>query len=796
MAKLQKGRAATRTMDHVKLLSSCKASIEGIISRIFSFAGIDPRARSHGGLQALCKILVPSAWAGKPPLGCADADQLQSKKSLPSQVQTCTMSSLSSVGFCIGDSVQIWSASSAKWFEDGQIQDIRSDGCVFVRYNELKPSGKWIPPPLANRLLRRSAKDSHTSVVSTLASEQIMLPECGGIFAHCVVFLSPLGGTCMTSQRRQLLQARVREAGAAVCESWSRQVTHLVVVPEVTEETLKAEYPGLRKASSRLSTVTDLWLCNSLVQRRRLPERDYKWRSTRQSPQVPPVTPPPRSGKRVWDQPSTDVKRQRKIKHEGKCERFSDSSRASRKIPFTDGDRCCPQCGQHDFSKRSMCWRSGCESLRPGSDAGQEHGPSESGAACKAPLPNPAGIGRSPKAIIEIIEEEFRTCADSWAARGDKWRSWQYKKAELLMKQARDLSRQGLEQLGLTSKFVQKCEEIQQQGFLDQASCFRKDTDMCTLLDLTRIHGVGEKLAHRWLKLGVRTLNEVRAQVDRLPSAPGGPPTGLSKSQRLALQFVGDFQTKICRAEVERFTSEVQTHIRDLSSVSRVVPCGSYRAGEDLSSSVILLICHNDGLLIGEESERILERLRTRGLVVADLSCGTAPEPWSRTACRPAGGEPPYARVFLGVARGLPSDGEAARFRRLDLVFCSREALPFASIQWTGNDGGIFNRELKRIAAFRGFHLSTTFLCKAEREGVRGHNVGTVCRTGACIACAEEKDVFAALGLAYRPPECRRVDADMLAAVEQAAATVPAFRLAVKADFDRMGQVCGEASTT
>lgn len=783
-------------MENVKLLSSYKVSIERIISRIFAFAGIDSRARPHAGLQALCKILEPSIWAGKPPLRCADADQLQSKKSLLSQVQTVTMTSLSSVGFCIGDSIQIWSASSAKWFEDGQIQEIRSDGCVFVRYNELKPSGKWIPPPLAHRLLRRSAKDLHSSMGSTLASERIMLPACGGIFAHCVVFLSPLGGTCMTSQRRQLLQARAREAGAAVCEWWSRQVTHLVVVPEVTEEKLKAEYPSLSKASSHLSTVTDLWLCNSLVQRRRLPERDYKWCSTRQSPQVPPVTPPPRPGKRVWDQPSPDVKRQRKIKHEEKRERSSVPSRAARKMPFTDGDWCCSQCGQHNFSKRSTCWRSGCESLRPGGDVGHTHGQSESHAACKAPLSNPAGDGKSPQAIREIIEEEFRTCADSWGARGDKWRSWQYKKAELLMKQARDLSREGLERLGLTSKFVQKCEEIQRQGFLDQASCFRKDADLCTLLELTRIHGVGEKLAHRWLKLGVRSLDEVRAQVDTLPSAPGGPPTGLSKCQRLALQFVGDFQTKICRAEVERFTSEVQTHVSDLSSAFRVVPCGSYRAGEHLSSSVILLICLNDGLLIGEESERILERLRARGLVVADLSCGAAPEPWSRTACRPAGGEPPYARVFLGVARGLPSDGEAAKFRRLDLVFCSREAFPFASIQWTGNDGGIFNRELKRIAAFRGFHLSTTFLCKAEREGVRGHNVGTVCRTGACIACAKEEDVFAALGLAYRPPECRRVDADMLAAVEQAGTTVPAFRLAVKADFDRMGQVCGEGSTT
>merc|ERR1719217_989720 len=171
------------------------------------------------------------------------------------------------------------------------------------------------------------------------------------------------------------------------------------------------------------------------------------------------------------------------------------------------------------------------------------------------------------------------------------------------MKQAMDLSHDELEQLGLTSKFVQKCEEIQRQGFLEQASCFRKDPDMCALLELTRIHGVGEKLAHRWVRMGVRNLQQVRLQVDALPSTPGGPPTGLTKPQRIALQFVDDFQTKIPRDEIERFVSEVQRYSNELSPGSCVVPCGSYRAGENLSSSVILVICIKDGVSVSDESE-------------------------------------------------------------------------------------------------------------------------------------------------------------------------------------------------
>lgn len=265
-----------------------------------------------------------------------------------------------------------------------------------------------------------------------------------------------------------------------------------------------------------------------------------------------------------------------------------------------------------------------------------------------------------------------------------------------------------------------------------------------------------------------------------------GPATGLSKSQRLALQFVDDFREKIERGEVERFAESVRHHLNRLSIDGQVVPCGSYRAGEEWSSSVILVVSVDNSADIGETSEQILGALRQSTLLVADLSLGTLAEPWARSACRPAGTEPPHARVFLGVGQGMPVKGERIRYRRLDLVFCGHEALPFATIQWTGNDGGIFNRELKRIAAFRGFHLSTTYLCKADRKGVRGRNVGNVCRAGFRIDCASEEDVFAALGLPYRPPDQRRMDADMLAIVDRASLTVSAYRTEVKAAFDRV----------
>lgn len=117
----------------------------------------------------------------------------------------------------------------------------------------------------------------------------------------------------------------------------------------------------------------------------------------------------------------------------------------------------------------------------------------------------------------------------------------------------------------------------------------------------------------------------------------------------------------------------------------------------------------------------------------------------------------------------------------MDIVVCPGVSLPFATLHWTGNDGGLFNRELKRLAAFRGFHLSNSFLCRADREHVHGRNVGEIARSGACIECAEEVDIFAALGVPYRPPALRRVDPELIAAVAAAAAAAPASRQAARA---------------
>ncbi|CAJ1368610.1 unnamed protein product [Effrenium voratum] len=169
------------------------------------------------------------------------------------------------------------------------------------------------------------------------------------------------------------------------------------------------------------------------------------------------------------------------------------------------------------------------------------------------------------------------------------------------------------------------------------------------------------------------------------------------------------------------------------------------------------------------------------GIVVADLSGASIAAP-----TRVPGDDDPAlsAQACLCVVRGSPSEAEPMRYRRCDFVFCRDASLPFVTLQWTGSDGGLFNREMKRIAALRGLHLSNTYICKADRTA-QGRQVGEITRAGAKILCKDEREIFEMLGLPYRPPERREVDAELLEAVEEAARQAPEALRLVKMELAR-----------
>eukprot|EP00927_Polykrikos_kofoidii_P048274 TRINITY_DN42495_c0_g1_i3.p1 TRINITY_DN42495_c0_g1~~TRINITY_DN42495_c0_g1_i3.p1 ORF type:complete len:1174 (+),score=242.05 TRINITY_DN42495_c0_g1_i3:45-3524(+) len=739
--------------------------------------------------------------------------------------------------------------------------------------NLRKTASKWL---LKDPALRPSfvpgAKASTTRRDTTMVAAEADTARTG-IFSGCSVLVSHLGGADMSTARRRLLCNRVSEAGGCVAETWSREVTHLVVIAHLSRAALRDAYRGARRGSCFRGVVTDSWLCDSLASNRRLPEDRYLWKcpvkvKVELEPSAPeseclPHTSLPRTRttfqRRLSFSKGGDSKR-RKTGGEGGGSRFA----------FKEGDWNCPECGAHNFKSRGKCWKRECSGARLGDDNAQVRSaeelakdedwscpvcgssnfkmreacyrfhcsgrrpeessnnefhrlggdedrdgglklagngtrpPGEPGSSHSAASVGATGIGSSlpPDELRERIVEEFRICGEGFAARGDNWRSWQYKKAVQLVMAANDFGAEDLEQLGLTANFIKKCEDIRRQGCLEQATAFRKDEDTAALAELTQIHGVGAKLAQTWLKLGVRSVVDARARADTLPSSAGvGVATGLSHAQRTGLELVEDQKVPTARAEVERLAALVRREAVLLGLGDTVVPCGGYRAGQVLCKGVHLVVAVEGGECdVAGAARRMLAALQDVGIVVADLGRGgvgigassrTVPQPETEDVGASgggtvAGGAPPTAHVMHLVARGIPdTDTERPRFRRLDLVVCAKVSLPFVTMQWTGSDSGLFNRELRRVAAFRGLHLGTTFLCRAERVFIRGMNVGEIARCGKAIRCDDEREVFEALGLPYREPQDRKVDAEMLAEVARAAKQASSCRLAVKAELDR-----------
>jgi hypothetical protein len=333
-----------------------REALERIISLIFEFAGLASchlYGVSAGGLQGLRDALTNCAGE------CATQSRSKSQTS-PSQrapIRKVCQARPSPLGLSIGDPVQIWSNSLGKWFDDGKVQDISDTGALFVRYNQSKPSGKWIPIAASHRLLRKPSDGMGGASSSLLRHDRALqkvaelnqTPGKVGIFTHCVVFISHLGGTCMTSRRKQLIINRIQEGGGASPDIWNDEVTHLVVVPEVLEASLQKEYGEMSRGLNFVAVVTDLWVCNSLVFSRRLPERDYLWHSTRRPPEEVPPTPPPTIGKRalasdMWSPEAKRLRPHQQVKEQGNGHQLhltTSSCSKPQKYPFKERDHCC-----------------------------------------------------------------------------------------------------------------------------------------------------------------------------------------------------------------------------------------------------------------------------------------------------------------------------------------------------------------------------------------------------------------------------------------------------------------------
>lgn len=180
---------------------------------------------------------------------------------------------------------------------------------------------------------------------------------------------------------------------------------------------------------------------------------------------------------------------------------------------------------------------------------------------------------------------------------------------------------------------------------------------------LTDVYGIGPKKAEELVKLGVKTIAELRARQDEL----------LNDVQKVGLQFFEDILQRIPRSEIEEYkkifaNSFVKTNNSDAFEI-----VGSYRRGAANSGDIDVIITGQNGSTYSS----LIDDLVKRKIILHVLSRGP-----SKT---------------LVIAR-LPNSSVA---RRVDFLYAPPDEFAFAILYFTGSK--VFNTVMRQKALDQGY---------------------------------------------------------------------------------------------
>ncbi|XP_020018619.2 DNA-directed DNA/RNA polymerase mu isoform X1 [Castor canadensis] len=338
------------------------------------------------------------------------------------------------------------------------------------------------------------------------------------------------------------------------------------------------------------------------------------------------------------------------------------------------------------------------------------------------------------------LSEALETLAEAAGFEGSEGRLLSFRRAASVLRAlpgpVTSLSQlQGLPHFGKHSSRVV-------QELLEHGACEEVERVCCseryrTMKLFTHIFGVGVRTADRWYQEGLRTLDELREQPQRL-----------TQQQKAGLQHHRDLSTPVGRFDAEAVQQVVEAAVGQALPGATVTLTGGFRRGKLQGHDVDFLITHPED---GKEAgllPRVMHHLQSQGLVLyhqyqpSRLDDPTRLTQQSHTMDA-------FERSFCifrlprlpGAAGGDPLEPYPAwKAVRVDLVVVPSSQFPFALLGWTGSQ--LFERELRRFSRKeKGLCLNSHGLFDPEQKTF--------------FHVASEEDIFRHLGLQYLPPEQR-----------------------------------------
>ncbi|KAF3817030.1 hypothetical protein GH733_013772 [Mirounga leonina] len=373
------------------------------------------------------------------------------------------------------------------------------------------------------------------------------------------------------------------------------------------------------------------------------------------------------------------------------------------------------------------------------------------------------------------LSEALEVLAEAAGFEGREGRFLSFRRAAAVLKalpsRVTALSQlQGLPHFGEHSCRV--VQELLEHGVCEEVERVRLSERYHTMKLFTGIFGVGVKTADRWYRDGLRTLDSLHKQPQRLTQQQraGGDsgehePVGLGRSGDRAsagLRHYHDLSAPVRRPEAEALQQVVEAAVACVLPGATVTLVGGFRRGKLQGHDVDLLVSHPQegreaGLL-----PSVMGRLEKQGLVLYHQHHRGRPE----DAAHPTLGshtmdafEIAFCIFCLPQPPGAAVGGAQRRAVRADLVAVPNSQLPFALLGWTGSKH--FQRELRRFSRKeRGLWLNSHGLFDPEQEasavgGSPQALTPPLLLQKMLFHAASEEDIFRHLGLEYLPPEQR-----------------------------------------
>ena len=298
---------------------------------------------------------------------------------------------------------------------------------------------------------------------------------------------------------------------------------------------------------------------------------------------------------------------------------------------------------------------------------------------------------------------------------GEPFRAKAYQKAqESILKHKGEIT--SVHQLlgfpGIGSTIMDKFEEYVKTGTLHIIE--QEKTNPINIL--TDVYGIGPKKAEELVKVGIKTIAELRERQDEL----------LNDIQKIGLQFYEDILQRIPRQEIEEYKELFLSVTKGVAkgvtkSVAKGVTksdtfeiVGSYRRGAENSGDIDIIITGDTGVVYKE----LIDELIKRKIILHVLSRGP---------------------VKTLVIAKLPNKTVA---RRLDFLYTPPNEYAFALLYFTGSK--IFNTIMRQKALDQGYTLNEHGICHLTADKKKGDQVLQPFPT--------EKSIFDFLGMPYRTP--------------------------------------------